>query len=343
SLSIGCVTFSDNFLNGVENDNEGNPVEAITDKMIRETYYATCLELELIIRRYRQQGWDICVGSSGTMRAIAELMPAGVVAGVITSEGIKALVEQLKKTGKLSSSDGVSSQRLSVLPAGIIILWAIFDQLQLDEIYVVNATLKEGLVYDTLGRFSAQDMRDQTINKLIDQYAIDKEQAERVDSTLTHLIQALPNPLVNGVNVRKILHWAALLHELGISISHSGHQQHGAYLIKNSDMAGFSRFEQELLSLFVGAHRRKINSARLAILASETQESLSVFFACLRIAVILNRRREDGIELPSIDVNAQTITLKFPDNWLEEHPLTYRNLLQEQHYLKPLMIQFDFL
>lgn len=338
SLSIGCVTFSDNYLS----DDEGNSVETITGKMIREAYYATCVELELIIRRYRKQSWNITVGSSGTMRAIAGLMPADVVAGVITRDGLNILVETLKQKGKLESSEGISSRRLSVLPAGIIILWAIFDQLQIEEVHVVDASLKEGLVYDTLGRLSAHDMRDQTVNKLIDQYAIDREQAERVDNTLVHFINALPNPLVNGVNVRKIVHWAALLHELGISVSHSGHHQHGAYLIKNSDMAGFSRFEQELLSLFVGAHRRKINSSRLAILTAETQESLSVFFACLRIAVLLNHRREDNIELPDIEVKGQIITLEFPDKWLDDHPLTYRNLLQEQRYLEPLMIQFEF-
>lgn len=338
SLSIGCVTFSDKFLS----DTDGNFVDAISSKMIRETYYATCAELELITRRYRQQGWDICVGSSGTMRAIAELMPAGVVAGIITKDGLNQLVEELKKEGALKSSQNISSQRLSVLPAGIIILWAIFDQLQLDEIHVVDTTLKEGLLYDTLGRFSAHDMRDQTVNKMIDQYAIDRDQAKRVDHTLTHFIQALPNPLVNGVNVRKIIHWAALLHELGISVSHSGHHNHGAYLIKNSDMAGFSRFEQELLSLFVGAHRRKINGDRLAILTTETQVLLSVFFACLRIAVLLNHRREDNIELPKIEVREQCISLEFADNWLDEHPLSYRKLLQEQRYLEPLLIQFEF-
>jgi exopolyphosphatase/guanosine-5'-triphosphate,3'-diphosphate pyrophosphatase len=339
SLSIGCVTFSDQYFS----DESGELSPLLTPQMINETYYATCVELELITRRYHKQGWDIAVGSSGSMRAIAELMPEEVVAGVITREGLNALVDELKQNGKLDREmKEISSQRASVLPAAIIILSAIFDQLQLDEIHVVNATLKEGLVYDTLGRLSAQDMRDQTVDKLIEQYQIDREQAERVDYTLKHFIKALPAPIVNGVNIQKILHWSALLHEIGLNISHSGYHHHGAYILKHSDMAGFSRFEQELLSLFVGSHRRKIRAERLTIINAETQQFLAAFFMCLRLAVLLNHRREDDIDLPEISVQHQTIVLEFPDEWLTNHPLTYRNLLQEQRYLEPLNIQFEF-
>lgn len=338
SLSIGCVTYSDKYLM----DDAGNIVEHISYKMINDAYYATCAELESIIRRYRRLGWDITVGSSGTMRAISKLMSADIVSGVITRDGLAALIAELKQTSALSTPNDISAQRANVLPAGVIILSAIFDQLQLDEVHVASATLKEGLVYDTLGRFSAHDMRDQSVDKLIGQYQIDKEQAQRVNKTLKHLINSLDAPIVNGVNVQKIIHWAARLHEIGLNISHAGYHRHGAYLLKNSDIAGFSRFEQELLSLFVGAHRRKIRAEQLAILTAETQESLSHFFTCLRLAVLLNNRREDNIDLPEITVQDQTIILQFPDDWIDEHPNTYRNLLQEQRYLEPLNIQFEF-
>ena len=340
SLSIGCVTYSDRYLT----KNEGEIAVDINDKLINEVYYATCLELELITRRYRRQGWDIAVGSSGTMRAIASLMPEDIVAGVITRDGLNNLVDRLRQHGNLAELDGeLSTQRASVMPAGIVILSAIFDQLQLDEVHVVNSTLKEGLVYDILGRLSAQDMRDQTVEKMMERYQIDQEQALRVDKTMQHLMKNLPAPIVNGVDISKILHWAALLHEIGLSVSHSGYHHHGAYLLKHSDMAGFSHFEQELLSLFVGSHRRKIRSERLQLLTADTQQSLGVFFVCLRIAVLLNHRREDDIDLPRISVKEESILLAFVDGWLDEHPLSYRKLLQEQRYLEPLSIQFEFL
>ncbi len=338
SLSIGCVTYTDHFLSNTN----GDALSPLSPKMIDDVYYATCSELEVISRRYRRHGWNICVGSSGSMRAIAELMPADIVTGVITRSGLSILIDSLKQQGSLNRTEGISEQRLSVLPAGIIILWAIFDELQLEEIHVVDATLKEGLIYDTMGRLSAQDMRDETVNRMLEQYSVDSDQALRVDKTLTHFIHSLPNPLVYSVNVRKIIHWAALLHEIGFSISHSSYHRHGAYLLKNSDMAGFSRFEQELLALYVGSHRRRIHPDQLAILTAETQILLSVFLACLRIAIVLNHRRDDNSELPKVDINKQTITLTFTDGWLNQHPLSYRNLLQEQRYLESLNIQFEF-
>lgn len=338
SLSIGCVTFSDRFFNDSNNSSSG----AISGQQINETYYATCVELELITRSYRQQGWDIVVGSSGTMRAIAELMPKEVVTGVITKSGLNCILSELRYNGSLPDNKSISTQRLSVLPAGIVILSAIFDQFGLDEIHVVDATLKEGLIYDTLGRMSTRDMRDKTVNKLIKRYQIDRKQANRVAITLQHFLKNVPAPFINGVNANKLLKWSALLHEIGLSISHSRYHHHSSYLLKNSDMAGFSRFEQTLLALFVGSHRRKIHSNRLMLFNSETQEHLAIYIVCLRLAVLLNHRREDNIELPELMIKDGTIIVEFIDGWLDQHPLTYRNLLQEQRYLNPLNIQFEF-
>ncbi|MEO0442246.1 MAG: Ppx/GppA phosphatase family protein [Pseudomonadota bacterium] len=338
SLSIGCVTYSDRYLHHGDSESAAQ----ISNKMISEVYYATCLELELITRSYRKLGWDIAVGSSGTMRAIASLMPASIVTGLITREGLNALLDQLRQSGSIDNNSELSEQRASVLPAGIIILSAIFDQLQLDEIHVVESTLKEGLLYDTLGRLSAHDLRDQTVIKMMERYQVDQEQALRVDRTMDQLVKDLPSHIVNGVNILKILHWAAQLHEIGLSVSHSGYHNHGAYLLKHSDMAGFSRFEQELLSLFVGSHRRKIRAERLQLLTADTQQSLAVFFVCMRLAVLLNHRREDDIDLPQISVKEHSIILEFADDWLGDHPLTYHKLLQEQYYLEPLPIQFEF-
>jgi exopolyphosphatase/guanosine-5'-triphosphate,3'-diphosphate pyrophosphatase len=340
SLSIGCVTYSDRFFTHREN----RTAQPINNKQINEAYYATCLELEIITQRYRRRGWDIVAGSSGTMRAIADLMPKDVISGVITRDGLDILVGHLRQgnsISEVSGADDISNRRLNVLPAGIVILKAIFDQLQLDEIHVVNTTLKEGLIYDTLGRLSARDMRDKTVEKMMEQYQVDKTQAARVNQTLQKFIRGLATPIASGVDIEKALRWAALLHEIGLSISHSGYHHHGAYLLQHSDLAGFSRFEQELMAIFIGSHRRKIRSSRLVALA-ETQKYLAAYFACFRLAILLNRRREDNVALPEVTLDHRLVTLQFADGWLEEHPLTYRTLVEERQYLTPLNIQLDF-
>lgn len=339
SLSIGCVTFSDRFLT----DKNGEAIDNITPAILNEIYYATSIELELILRRYRHEGWDIAVGSSGTMRAIAELMPSDVVSGVITREGLAGLKRCLIEDTPIDNITNISERRRSVLPAGILILSAIIDLLELDEIIVVDATLKEGLIYDTIGRLSAADMRDTTVEKLMDTYSIDRSQAERVDIALHHFLPALAQePVLNGVNVKQLMHWAALLHEIGLTISHSGYHHHGYYLLSESDIAGFSRFEQELLALYVGCHRRKINTTRSSLLTAEDATAVATLLVFLRIAVLLNHRRENDIELPSLTINDHNIHLTFKDDWLDEHPLTYRNLLKEQRYLDAINVQLTF-
>ncbi len=363
SLSIGCVTYSDNYFTKV---NHSAPA-TITTEMIWKTYYATCIELEAITRNYQSVGWDIAIGSSGTMKAIAQLMQDDLVTGVITKAGLSILLNQLHTDGGLIDIADLTPQRRNVLPAGIIILSAIMDQLQLDEIHVVESALKEGLILDTLARLPShqnpltEDIRDLTVDNMMKQYQVDEGQASRVDHALSTFAEALPEPFVNGINVKKILHWAAQLHEIGLSISHTGFHHHGRYLIQESDMAGFSRFEQELLALIVGSHRRKIRSEQLTILTADHQHMLYPLLVCLRIATILNHRREDGVELPNIlfcfddnnddekenDVDKEnlstlSISLHFSVDWLNQHPLTSHRLSQEQQYLAPLGVNLSY-
>lgn len=378
SLPVGCVTYSDDFFN----DHDNNPPQATTSEMIWKTYYATCIELEAICQPYRRVGWDIVVGSSGTMRAVAQLMQDDVMSGVITRDGISRLLNQLHTTGQIENTEIFSKERRNTLPAGIVILSAIFDQLGFDEIHVVDAALKEGLIFDTLSRTSNTnhshdfiDIRDQTVNKMMEQYNVDKEQAARADLALSHFAKQLPEPIVNGINVKSILHWAAQLHEIGLTISHSGHHHHSYYLLKESDMAGFSRFEQELLALLVATHRRKIGADKVVLLSGKNQQDLHPSLVCLRLAVLLNQRREDNIALPDIaftfvkthhDIDENTtqqkkqkshevspetehvvtnelhIHLRFAEGWLEHHPLTYHNLSQEKVRLAPLNVILAF-
>ncbi|MFT5117075.1 MAG: exopolyphosphatase/guanosine-5'-triphosphate,3'-diphosphate pyrophosphatase [Kiritimatiellia bacterium] len=410
SLSIGCVTYSDRFFthaasinkpasNTLSKHKQGTAPEHISTEMIWKTYYACCIELESITQRYQKTGWDIAVGSSGTMRAIAQLMQEDVVTGIITRSGLSLLLNHLHTQGQLIETANLSPERRNVLPAGIIILSAIFDQFTVDEIHVVDSGLKEGLIFDTINRLSRSyhhhhhndggdgglnsestkqknassgDIRDLTANKMMEQYQVDTTQAEHVDRALSHFGENLSIPVVNGINVKKILHWAAQLHEIGLSISHSGYHHHGHYIIQQSDMAGFSRAEQELLALLIGTHRRKIRSDRLTLLTAENQQMLYPLLVCLRLGVLLNHRREDTIELPTIDfrfidlqgANISSapnlekqgpkkesakktpktlhIALQFPAQWLHEHPLSKHKLSQEQAHLSPLGVILEY-
>ena len=182
SLNIGCVTYTDIYFS----DNKNSIATTISKEMIAKAYHATCAEVALITRLYHQQGWDITIGSSGTIRAIAKLMPQNVATDTITRKGLNTLLDELQQSGRLSTLNNISARRASILPAGVIILSAIFDQLELDTIHVVKTALKEGLIYDVLSWLPMCNTRDKTIEneKPIKQYQTDTEQAQAIKQAI---------------------------------------------------------------------------------------------------------------------------------------------------------------
>jgi exopolyphosphatase/guanosine-5'-triphosphate,3'-diphosphate pyrophosphatase len=222
--------------------------------------------------------------------------------------------------------------RRSVLPAGIAILKAIFDQLKIDVMHVGDAALKEGLLYDSIGRFSDQDARVSTVRNLQERYKLDIGHAERVAQTALALWRQVDGPQLPRVSRTKVLKWAAQLHEIGMSISHSSHHHHGYYIIRNSDLAGFGRYEQYILANLVRSQRKGLYQDKFEEVDEQTMAALTPLVVCLRLAVMLHRRRE-GIDLtPGLEQHGNEYRLKFPKKWLANHPLTLAGLEQEQKY-----------
>ncbi len=317
SLGMGCVTYAEKFFFG--ND--------INEKSLRRAYLAACSELEQIRRTFLRRGWDTAWGTSGTMRTIADLVSDADGGAVITRSSLEKLWTSIAEDD--GTIDDVPRPRKDVLPAGVAILLAVFDQLKIDKVHVADATLKEGLIYDTIGRLGNDDSRVDTVNKLLEQYHIDQQQARRVADCAQHFWQQISSPELPGVSRSKILTWAAQLHEIGLSVSHSGYHHHGYYILRHSDLAGFGRYEQYILANLVRAHRKKLKPERYSELDDHAIPAFIPLMICLRLAVLLNRRREDLDELPDLSVEGQVYTLQFKENWLKEHPLTRASLEQE--------------
>ena len=318
SLGLGCVTYVDKyFLSGV---NERN---------MRKAYLAACTELELIRLTYLKRGWDVVYGTSGTMRTIADMVAESDGGAVITRGSLEKLWTKIAQGEEVFGTKSLPKQRQDVLPPGVSILLAVFDQFKIDKIQVADATLKEGLIYDTLGRFANHDSRVETVNQLLAQYHIDEQQAQRVAACALHFWRQAKGPDLPGVSRSKILTWAAQLHEIGLSISHSGYHNHGYYILRHSDLAGFGRYEQYILANLVRAHRKKLKAERFAELDEHALPAFIPLMICLRLAVLLNRRRDDLDMLPNLRVDGREYTLEFQENWLEEHPLTRASLEQE--------------
>jgi len=331
SLPMGCVTYTEQFKGA-----SGK----LTASAFNQAYLAACSELESVRKIYLRAGWQISYGTSGTVRAIADLVQGRDGGAVITAASLDWLCREIFNS-KAFFND-LPSLRRSVLPAGLAILKAVFDQLKLDKLHVGDAALKEGLLYDSIGRLSDHDSRVVTVRKLQEKYQTDQDQAARVEKTALALWQQIEGPLLPGVSRTKVLSWAARLHEIGMSISHSSHHHHGYYILRNSDLAGFGRYEQYILANLVRAQRKGLYAGKFEEVDDQTMEALIPLIVCLRIAVVLHRRREDLDLVPRLELKDKIYRVAFRKRWLADHPLTLDGLEQEREYCESLGISLLF-
>lgn len=336
SLQMGCVAYTQRFFA------DGS----ISVKAIDKATMAARQEVMAIANHYRQLGWQSVVGSSGTIKAARQIMGQNNWTNeddFMTRDGLKQLREKILSVKHVNDLiiAGLKDDRRAILPAGYAILQAVFDELELETMNYSDGALREGVLYDMLGRFSHEDIRDRSAQALVARYHVDNHQAQRVAHTADTLLQQVTYPLHLDEEEQDLLRRAALLHEIGLAISHSSYHKHGAYLVQYSDVAGFSHADQEKLALLVGCHRRKVREEqKLQLIKSG---GLSLFYVCvlLRLAVLLHHSRS-ATPLPALTLSSDGLVfnLSFPDGWLASHPLTQADLGEESDYLHAWGISF---
>lgn len=327
SLHMGCVSFSRRHF----------PDGKIRRKHLRKAQIAARLELQTLERRFRGLGWDTAVGASGTVRAISEVLQAnGWGDEHITPAGLDqledALVEQ-KSIDELSLK-ALKPERASVLPGGLAILRAVFDSLRLETMTSIGGALREGLMYDLLGRIRHEDVRDRTIRRFVERYQVDMMQASRVERSALYLLDRVAAAWdLLDLEARQLLSWAARLHEIGLVVSYTNYHKHGAYLVRNSHMAGFSEDDQQVLAAMIRFHRRKVTGSVDEVPALKNPRVLRLG-VLLRIAVVLNRSRsKKALPYFSVEAGPGRLVLTFPEDWPQAHPLTRADLEVEAELL----------
>jgi exopolyphosphatase/guanosine-5'-triphosphate,3'-diphosphate pyrophosphatase len=255
----------------------------------------------------------------------------------VTLDGLKRLRKAVIAAGTTQRLDlpGIREERAQVLPGGLAILLGGFEALGIERLTAASGAMREGLLYDLLGRIRHEDVRDRTIRRLSERYHIDVEHAARVERTLLALWKqsALGWALESGA-ARQSLIWAARLHEAGLMITFSGYHKHGAYLVTHSDMPGFSSDDQLLLAALIQHHRRRLVRATFEALPGIDTEQALRLALLLRLAVLLNRARTPRpLPIVSLTVGSRSLALGFPAGWLGEHPLTRADLEDERSVL----------
>ena len=339
SLFMGCVSMSETRF----------PDGKLSRKNFERAFLKAKLQLRPIVNKYKNLGWDLEIGTSGTIKAISEVVYNQFGGGkIITQEALENLRDTILESSHVKELDfpTLKKERLPVFPGGVVILLAVFDSLGIENMNFSDGGLREGVLYDLLGRLHLDqgDKRVESVYALEQRYHVDFGQANRVELSALLLLGKIKKAWkLKGVEFENYLRWAARLHEVGIEIAHSGYHRHGAYLLQNSDMPGFAWNEQRILACLVGSHRRKIKTILFDDIHSEMHRAVRYLLVLLRLAVLLNRDRID-LEAPILNLDAKEdrLQIKFSDQWLEKYPLTRIDLEQESEFLKAIDFELCF-
>jgi exopolyphosphatase/guanosine-5'-triphosphate,3'-diphosphate pyrophosphatase len=330
SLSMGCVSMS------LKHFPAGN----LTAGGFANARTAARLELRPVAGRYRGVAWDRAGGASGTIRAAAEvLIEMGLIEQHITIGALEQLIDSMTAAGHIErlNMPALSAERAPVFAGGISILVEVMQALQLAKLEVTQGALKEGILYDLIGRSTDEDSRIRTVRAMEARYHVESEQADRVELTALSLLeQVAPEWQLEPPIMRQVLSWAARLHEIGLDIAHAHYHRHGAYLLEYSDMPGFTSNEQKLLACLVGGHRRKFDLAGIKKAVPKAwAEKTKRLTILLRLAALFNRSRtSESPELLMIAASGRKIRLSLSADWLGANPLTRADLECEQAYMK---------
>lgn len=324
SLYMGCVSFSNRFF----------PEGKISKQNMKQAELAARAELQTIVADYKGE-WQQAFGSSGTAKAIAEILELnGYSEGGITRDGLEKLRSRMLKAGDVHQLDleGLRSDRIPVLAGGFSIMYAAFCELDIAYMSPALGALREGVLYDLLGRFHSHDMRDVTVRQFMQRYHVDARQAERV----TKLSNFFANQFFGseaGEAALQMLGWVSSMHEVGISVAHSGYHKHTAYILANADMPGFSRKEQARLSLLALSQRGGLDKVQGKLKNLEDY----VLALSLRLAVLFCRNRSD-VPLPVFKgrLSGTKFHIAIDADWLSQNQLAETALLEEVKQWKTL-------
>ncbi len=333
SLHMGCVVFSQRYF-----------AAGVVDKTaLKAAEVAARSEVERIAREFSSKNWQQAVGSSGTARALRDMLEQnGWSERGITADGLAKLRTQLIRAGQVDSLElaGLARDRRPVIAGGFAIMAGLFAELGIEQMDVAETAMREGILYDLLGRFHEQDMREETVAEFMRRSHIDGQQATRVRQMALRLLDATGN---QDENSARFLGWAARLHEIGLSVSHSGYHRHSGYILENADMPGFSRSDQARLALLTRAQRGALTKLPQFAMEGGLSDIDRFLLWLLRQAVLLCRSRAaPRLTSVKVDITARRFRLTLPEGWLDRHPLTRRALEDEAAHWQAVGVKYLF-
>lgn len=319
SAPVGCVALSERFFPGGEVDLSS----------FEQARFAARDTLAPIGAAYREHGWGYAVGTSGTAKALTQIAQMAFGLPLLTRDALDRMARLLLKAGHPDrlKLDGLRADRRPVFAGGLALMSAVFDELEIDEMRYCPAALREGVLYDLLGRDAGADMREITVAQMRGRYAVSESHGRRVAATALALYDQAARGVAELLHEhRELLRWTAELAEVGRSISHEDFHRHSAYILRNADMPGFTRAEQTLMSHIALGQVGGLRKLRELV----ADERVWLMILCLRLSSILHRRRDGArVPLPALFLKRRRVRLELPRAWAVEHPLSDATLTAE--------------
>ncbi|MGH8461167.1 MAG: exopolyphosphatase [Stenotrophobium sp.] len=335
SVALGCVVHNQRFFE------DGT----IGRNQFRKARMTARIELEYLERRYRKAGWDLAIGSSGTMRGVWRvMMEQGWCEQAMTRAGLEKVIDLAITRGHVGKLDfpALREDRRPVFPGGLAVLAGVFDALQIERMETSERALREGVIYDLLGRLSNQDVRAESVAVMASRYGVDLRHAQQVERTALKILGQTAKtwelePKISAM----LLAWAARLHEIGLVIAHVSSHKHGEYILRHCDLQGFSQTDQKLLAALVRVHRGKFALSAFDELPSVWAEPMRRLAIIFRLAVLLHRSRTPDFKPPvRITAGRRSLEVSFNHSgWLAQNPLTQADLEREAEYLKAIEVK----
>lgn len=331
SLNMGCVAITKRYLTD----------KKVSADTIKKAYIACLQEVEPVAQDFINKGWSEVLGASGTIKAVAKVCVAnGWSEGEIRAEYLDKILALYEKFERIDLKlQGLSDDRTPVFLGGVIVLRALFESLQFDEINAADWALREGLLFDLKGRLDNVDIRQGSVDALASRFHVNIEKAKAVELTALELLTQVEDIWdINYSEASKLLGWAARLYSIGLDIAHNDYHKHSAYIVQHVNIAGFSRVEQAEIAHLVLAHRKRFPAKNFPM-----QDQRLVYLAILlRIAIIFHRGKPLQ-DFPQIRASAESreLTLRMPKGWIKAHPLTQADIETEARYLEDLFFELS--
>jgi exopolyphosphatase/guanosine-5'-triphosphate,3'-diphosphate pyrophosphatase len=270
--------------------------------------------------QYRAHGWQAVYGSSGTIRAVSDVIARnrigeGIRNGAISIDSLLALRDKLIAAGHADGFDlpGIKRERVIVMAGGLSVLLGAMQEFGVRAMTAINAGLRLGVLSDLELRAHRSDRRDGAIQDCMRRFGVDDERAQRTASIARQLYDKLGG---SDEGLRRHLLWSCMLHEVGLAVSHTGAHKHAAYIVEHADLPGFTNREQRLMRDIVLAQKGNLRKVREALVAPDLARAV----LAMRLAAVFMHARVDG-DLDGLKLRMKNrIEIDTPRGWLKQHP-----------------------